>query len=158
MGQKIKRGSTEPDMPAYCKQGRKNEGDPDVDCPLAFSMLRNPSFSWKEEPRAIFFFAIVRPASRIRRWSHSTETPNHFTNRLHARGDFSRISTNFHRIIVIELIFSPPPSPGCDSRAGRSYQDRSNSFLPSIPPHLSSPDDDGVDLKSPARCPVAGDL
>ncbi len=31
-------------------------------------------------------------------------------------------------------------------------------FLPSsIPPHLSS-SDDGVDLKSPARCPMASDL
>ena len=29
--------------------------------------------------------------------------------------------------------------------------------LPSIPPHLSS-SDDGVDLKSPARCPMASDL
>jgi len=54
MGQKIKRGSTEPDTPAYCKQGRKNEGDPDVDCQLTFSTVRNPCFCRKEEPQAIF--------------------------------------------------------------------------------------------------------
>jgi len=36
-GTENKEGSTEPGMPAYCKQGRKNEVDPDVDCQVTFS-------------------------------------------------------------------------------------------------------------------------
>ena len=40
---------------------------------------------------------------------------------------------------------------------GWSYQDTIKSLSPSILPHLSF-SDNGVDLKSPARCPLASDL
>jgi len=61
-------GSAEPDMPAYRRQGRKNERDPDVDCQLTFIILRNPALPWKEEP--IIFLSALRPASRTERQSN----------------------------------------------------------------------------------------
>jgi hypothetical protein len=108
-------GLTEPDLPAYGKQGRKNEGDPDVDCQLIFSILRNPTSPRRKEPRVPLLFSMMRPASVTERpdgrQCNSAETTNHFASRLRVLRDFNRISINFHRIMLIELIFSSPPSP-----------------------------------------------
>ena len=107
-----KMGLTEPNLPADGKQGRKNERDPDVNCQLIFSILRNPTSPRRKEPRVPLLFSMMRPTSIAERPDgrrcNSTETTNRFASRLHALRDSSRISINFHRIMRIELIFSSP--------------------------------------------------
>ncbi len=109
-----KDGLMEPDLSAYCKQGRKNEGDPDVDCQLIFSIIRNPTFPERKEPRVLLLFSMIRPASETERQDGrqcgSMKTTNPFACPLRVLKNSSRISINFHRIILIELIFSSPPS------------------------------------------------
>ncbi len=70
--------------------------------------------------------------------------------------DFGRISINFHRITLIELIFSSPLSPAYVRRAGQVMSGSMILLSSSIPPHLSIPCH-GVAIKSPAPYPVAGD-
>lgn len=104
---------TEPDLPTYGKQGRKNEKDPDVDCQVTFSIIRNPTFP-RKKPGALPPLSMMRPASETerqdRRQCDSMGTNSPFASRLRVLKNFSRISINFRRIMLIELISSSPPS------------------------------------------------
>ena len=125
---------------------------------ITFAILRKPAFPWKKAFSMFLFPSMLRTTSWGKRLSHGSselmEIPIPFPNWFHLSRKVSRISTILRIIIGIEPIFSPLPAV---SRAGRSYHDRSNPFLPSIPVNLS-PSSGGVHLESPVPYLRAIDL